>query len=86
MSSPLSPLRQQASQIGLDKPDAYNPYAAGAKLYGAGRPYPTSGPVNKEGYVDRDRQMAAKRNALLQSMQRAQSGNYMSSPYLGGPQ
>ncbi len=29
-------------------------YAAGNKVYGGGRPNPTSGPVDPTGYVDRD--------------------------------
>jgi hypothetical protein len=33
----------------------FNPYAAGKKHYGAGRPMPTSGKIaNKYGYAERD--------------------------------
>jgi hypothetical protein len=77
--------RQQIANMGMQKPDAYNPYAAGSKVYGAeGRANPTSGPVDKAGYAVRDRAVKAKRQALLQRMQAAQTGNYMSSDYLLG--
>lgn len=50
----------------------FNPYAAGNKLYGSGRYNPTSGPVNKTGYRERDR-----KNAVLRRLRALQKGNVM---------
>jgi hypothetical protein len=60
-----------------------NPYAAGAKVYGSGRSNPTSGPVDKLGYRERDLMTKARRNALLRRLKAQQLGNYLSSDYLG---
>jgi hypothetical protein len=77
--------RQQISNMGLQKPDAFSPYAAGRKVYGLeGRANPTSGAVDKAGYAVRDRAAQAKKNAILARLKAAQSGNYMSSDYLIG--
>jgi len=62
----------------------FNPYAAGNKIYGGGRSNPTSGPVDKAGYRERDLKSKARRNALLRRMKATQTGRYMSSDYLGG--
>ena len=71
--------------LGFRKPDSYNSFAAGAKQYGPeGRMNPTSGPVNKDGYQERDMVAKARRNAILQRMQAQQSGNYFSPEYLRG--
>lgn len=44
----------------------FNPYAAGHKAYGGGRPMPTSGKVaDKTGYGLRDAKAQARRDALL---------------------
>jgi hypothetical protein len=44
----------------------FNPYAAGSKSYGAGRPMPTTGAVSdKAGYGQRDAKAAARRDALI---------------------
>lgn len=44
----------------------FNPYAAGHKSYGGGRPMPTSGKVtDKVGYGQRDAEAKARRDALL---------------------
>jgi hypothetical protein len=56
----------------------FNPYAAGNKVYGAGRPNPTQGPVDKMGYRVRDRMAKARRDALLRRMRAMQRGNMMS--------
>jgi hypothetical protein len=83
-------IRDQISRLGLTKPDAYNPYAAGAKRYGlTGNTAATTGPVSaqgQQGYQDRDREMAVRRQAVLNRMQAAQNGNYMSADYLRGAQ
>lgn len=80
-----SPFRSQVEQYGMAKPDAYNPYVAGAKQYGqSGLHAPTVGPVDKSGYMERDAVANAQRNALLQRMKAQQSGDYMSSANLSG--
>lgn len=80
------PIRDQIALMGLSKPDAFNPYAAGDKRYGlAGRRNATSGPVSAEGmkgYRERDRLQSARRQALLNQMQAVQSGNYASAANL----
>lgn len=63
----------------------FNPYAAGAKVYGAGRLNPTSGPVDKLGYRERDLATAARRNAILRRLKAMQTKNYMSADYLRNP-
>ena len=47
----------------------FNPYAAGKKHYGSGRPMPTVGKVtDKGGYKKRDVKAAARRDALLRRL------------------
>lgn len=82
MSDPLSTFRQQVSNFGLTKPDAWTPYAAGEKLYGGGRSNPTMGPVQKEGYDQRDMLNRTKRQAVLNQMKKAQSGELLSPEVL----
>jgi hypothetical protein len=60
----------------------FNPYAAGNKVYGGGRSFPTSGAVDKLGYRERDLATRARRNALLRRLQAMQAGKYMSADYL----
>lgn len=67
------------------KPYDYNSYAAGNKVYGAGRSNPTMGPVDKLGYRERDLATRAKRNAILRRLKKNQTGKFMSSDWLGGP-
>jgi hypothetical protein len=62
----------------------FNKYAAGDKMYGFGRHFPTSGPVDKTGYRERDMAyQRRKRNAMLRRMKAKQKKRYMSSDYLG---
>lgn len=56
----------------------FNPYGAGNKVYGSGRPMPTIGPVDKAGYRQRDRMAKARRDAMLRRMRAQLSGNNMS--------
>lgn len=51
----------------------FNPYAAGAKIYGGSRYNPTMGPVDPAGYVERDRKRAVRRNAVSQMMKDRQA-------------
>lgn len=70
-------------QSPFDKPDAYTPYAAGAKTYGLGqRTNPTMGVVDKGGYMERDAMAAARKEAIMRKMKAQQQGNYMSSAAL----
>lgn len=64
---------ERGSQLGTFE---FNPYAAGAKTYGAVGSSPTMGPVDKSGYAQRDRRLAARRNAVLQRMQSMNKGAY----------
>jgi hypothetical protein len=47
---------------------AFNPYAAGAKTYGAVRNSPNIGPVDKTGYAARDMRNQARKKALSKAM------------------
>lgn len=47
----------------------YDPLAAGTKYYGGGRSFPTSGPVDPMGYIERDAAHARQRQALLNRLQ-----------------
>ena len=71
-----------ASYLSGDNQGGFSNYAAGNKVYGGGRPNPTSGPVDKSGYAERDRRAKAKRNAMLRRLKARQSGRYMSSDNL----
>ena len=57
----------------------FNPYAAGAKMYGSGRMNPTLGPVDKSGYAERDRKLRVRRNALQAKLKAKAKGAYASS-------
>lgn len=80
------PVGNSLDYMGFQKPDAYTPYAAGAKTYGMGRPNPTSGPVDNQGYQERDMRARARQNAILSRMKNQQSGNYMNPAVLRGMQ
>jgi hypothetical protein len=69
----------------IGRPYDFQAYAAGNKVYGMGRSNPTSGPVDKLGYKERDAATRLKRNAMLRRMKAGNSGNFMSPDYLGGP-
>ena len=61
-------MRYQIAQQYANAPQGgagFNPYAAGNKTYGTGRPAPTYGAVDKTGYAMRDGQAAARRDALM---------------------
>lgn len=63
---------------------AFNPYAAGNKRYGAGRPMPNLGPVaSPQGYDERDNRAEARKNAILRRMKGAGTGNPMNSNVMG---
>ena len=54
----------------------FNPYAAGAKIYGGSRYNPTSGPVDKTGYKERDRLRQVRRNAINARLKAQTKGAY----------
>lgn len=64
----------------------FNPFAAGSKRYGTGLlTGPNIGPVSgagKIGYMERDLQAMARRNAILQRLKAQMLGNY-ASPAIG---
>jgi hypothetical protein len=79
--------RSQVRRLGLNKPDAYTPYAAGSKLYGYGRSNPTSGQISSDGmqgYRARDRATRLRRQNTLAKMQATQQQQYLSPQWLGG--
>lgn len=62
----------------------FNTYAAGRKIYGGGRSNPTSGPVDKIGYRERDLKHRARRQAVLNRLRKQQRGKYLSPESLRG--
>jgi len=62
----------------------FNPYAAGARMYGSGRMNPTSGAVDPTGYAERDKKRRAKLNALRAKTKAQVSGNYASPNFMKG--
>lgn len=54
----------------------FNPYAAGAKIYGGSRYNPTMGPVDPTGYAERDRKRQVRRNAVSQMLKDRKSGAF----------
>jgi len=50
--------------VATKEKDGFNKYAAGVKHYGAGRPMPTVGPVDKLGYRERDAKKRVQAAAL----------------------
>jgi hypothetical protein len=59
-----------------------NPYSVGNKIYGGGRSFPTSGPVDKLGYRERDAKSRARRNAILKRMKAKNNAKYASADAL----
>lgn len=59
----------------------FNPYAAGAKVYGSGRYNPTMGPVDMAGYTDRDRRRKVRLNALRARTKAGQKKQFASPNY-----
>lgn len=53
--------------------NGFNPLAAGRKMYGAGRPFPTMGRVDPLGYKNR----SANKAAILRRLRAKNTGNYM---------
>jgi hypothetical protein len=60
----------------------FSGYAAGKRVYGGGRSNPTSGPVDKIGYRERDLATKSRKNAMLRRMKANKKGQYASSAAL----
>lgn len=58
------------------------PYLVGNRVYGGGRPHPTSGPVDPLGYRERDAKHKARKAAILRRMKAKKSKNYLSADAL----
>jgi hypothetical protein len=71
----------------MGKPNSFNSYAAGNKVYGGiglGRNAPNIGPSDKTGYKERDAEVKLKKEAMMRLLKAKQKGNYLSSAWLGG--
>lgn len=55
---------------------AFNPYAAGSKVYSQVSGAPSIGPNDKAGYVQRDRILAAKKSAIQAKMKAMGKGAF----------
>lgn len=55
----------------------FNPYAAGRKMYGSGRDFPTIGMVDKIGYKQRDAQAQQRKSAIMRRMKALNAGKIM---------
>ena len=67
---------QSYGQSGANQPtNGFNPYAAGSKVYGAGRSAPSIGNNMQNGYNDRDRKSAVRQN-LLTKLSQGTIGGY----------
>lgn len=76
MSNPYEAIRSQVEQLGLKKPDAYNPYAAGPKVYGGTSLAPQVGAIgDKAGYMKRDARARAMKNVLMKKLKTSQLQN-----------
>lgn len=56
----------------------FTPFSAGAKIYNNISSAPTRGKVDKTGYAERDRKLAARRNAVLAKIKSMNAGAYAS--------
>lgn len=75
MNGPYDAIRSQIEQLGLKKPDAYNPYSAGPKVYGGSSMSPNTGPVSdRSGYIQRDARAKAIRKALMHRLEANKNG------------
>lgn len=65
------------SYLDFNKPDGFNKYAAGPKTYGlGGGTAPQAGPMGTQsmtGYMERDAEARARRNAILARMKLQQA-------------
>lgn len=71
-----------ANQFMTPKYITNNPYTVGDKVYGGGRSFPTSGPVDPMGYRERDAVIKARMNAIKRRQKRMKMQDYLSADYL----
>lgn len=60
----------------------FNPFSAGARIYGTGRYNPTMGAVDKAGYAERDRKRRARINALRAKTKASSTKSYASPDFM----
>lgn len=60
----------------------FTPYAAGRKMYGVGRDFPTMGMVDKTGYRERDALAQQRKSAVLRRMKALNAGKVMNPDVL----
>ena len=70
------------AELGIFGTPEFNPYGAGARMYGSGRFNPTMGAVDKAGYAERDRKRKAKINALRAKTKAMADKNYASPDFM----
>ena len=61
---------------------AFNPYAAGSKVYSQVSGAPNIGPSDKAGYAQRDRIIAAKKSAVRAKIKAMSTGSFADSNVL----
>lgn len=66
------------------KPQDFNAYVAGNRVFNGGSSAPTMGPVDPTGYRERDLKIKARRNAILRRMKSNSKGHFMNKDWLGG--
>ncbi len=70
------------AELGILGTPEFNPYGAGARIYGSGRMNPTMGAVDKAGYAERDRKRRAKVNALRAKTKAMSTKSYSSPDFM----
>lgn len=70
------------AELGILGTPEFNPYGAGARIYGPGRYNPTMGAVDKTGYAERDRKRRAKINALRAKTKASSTKSYASPDFM----
>lgn len=69
------------AEYGILGTPEFNPYSAGARMYGGNRFNPTMGAVDPTGYAERDKKRKAKINALRAKTKAMASKNYASPDF-----
>lgn len=70
------------AELGILGTPEFNPYGAGARIYGSGRMNPTMGTVDRTGYAERDRKRRAKVNALRAKTKAMSTKSYASPDFM----
>lgn len=65
---------------------SFNPYSAGAKVYGGGRSAPNIGPVDPLGYKERDaKKRSMNKKIAMRKLKAKKTGNFFSADFMRGP-